>query len=271
MKLFWRALSPAITSLAVLALLVHGPIAQFEHYHKFADVSTWAGVPHVMDVLSNTGFALVAIYGFVVLQAKNREIGAGQSFAAYTMFVVSLAATAVCSTYYHLAPDDARLFWDRLPIALACCSLLAAAWAEYKPDMDARRAAMGLSLLLLAGLMSVVWWQQTGDLRPYLLMQGLALTLIPIRLLMHDALKADRKGTLMFTAALGLYVVAKITELLDAQILQYSHFISGHSLKHLLAALAAGLIVYRWQQQKSMSGPTPASLQKIEVYRQTAS
>ncbi|MDM5181921.1 hypothetical protein PO883_32625 [Massilia sp. DJPM01] len=34
-----------------------------------------------------------------------------------------IGLTAFGSSWYHLAPDDTRLVWDRLPIALACVSL----------------------------------------------------------------------------------------------------------------------------------------------------
>lgn len=252
--------------LAALALLLHGPIAQLAHYHDFADQSDWSGIPHAVDVLTNIAFMIVAMAGGWFLLEKHRRGAIGIAFPAYCAFALSLAATAVGSSYYHLAPDDARLFWDRLPIAFACCSLLAAVRAEGLPGMDARTAFMELVLLLIAALMSVIWWKQTGDLRPYLLIQGLTLVLVPLWQWICKAGRADR---LAFGAAMLLYVVAKITEMLDAQILQQLQVMSGHSLKHLLAALAAGLIVYRWRSHKEARVIAP--VQKIVVQRQIAS
>ncbi|MFZ6709123.1 hypothetical protein [Undibacterium sp. TC9W] len=266
MKAGLRTLPLLISALAALALLLHGPIAQLAHYHDFADQSDWAGILHAIDVLTNFGFAMVAMVGAWFLLEKYRKGDVGIAFPAYCLFVLSIAATTVGSSYYHLAPDDARLFWDRLPIAFACCSLLAAVRADTLSDMDARKAFMELVLLLMAALMSVIWWQQTGDLRPYLLIQGLTLVLIP---LLQWIWKAERADRLAFGAAMFLYVIAKITEMQDGQILQQLQFMSGHSLKHLLAALAAGLIVWRWRARKEVQARTP--VQNIVVRRQTAS
>ncbi|MBI3728575.1 MAG: hypothetical protein HY254_09640 [Burkholderiales bacterium] len=260
MKTGLRTLPLLISALAALALLLHGPISQLAHYHDFADQSDWAGIPHAIDVLTNLGFAMVAMTGGWFLLEKYRKGDTGIAFPAYCTFALSIAATTVGSSYYHLAPDDARLFWDRLPIAFACCSLLAAVRADSLPGIDARKAIMELVLLLMAALMSVIWWQQTGDLRPYLLIQGLTLVLIPLLQWIWKAESADR---LAFGAAMILYVTAKITEMLDAQILQQLHILSGHSLKHLLAALAACLIVWRFRQRHDFERPIQGILSKI--------
>lgn len=262
------ALPWIITALAVVAMLLHGPILQFAHYHDFADQSAWMGIAHAMDVLSNIGFALVAIVGMALLAEKRRQGDAGMSFPAYCVFVVALMATSMGSSYYHLAPDDARLFWDRLPIALACCSLLAAVRADNLPGMDARRALTELIVLLLAGLASVLWWQYSGDLRPYLLIQVLSLVLIPVWQALWDSARHTR---LLFGCAMLLYVFAKVTELLDAEILYALHIVSGHSLKHLLAAAAAGLIVLDLRAQRPDVMFSQRNIQKIEVLRQSAS
>ncbi|MFZ6755833.1 hypothetical protein ACO0K9_01325 [Undibacterium sp. Ji50W] len=242
------ALPWAIIALAVVAMLVHGPILQFAHYHDFADQSAWRGISHTMDVLSNIGFALAALAGVVVLLEQFRQGGADRAFPALCVFVLALLATTIGSSHYHLAPDDARLFWDRLPIALACCSLLAAVRADNLPGMDARRALTELTVLLFAGFASVLWWQHSGDLRPYLLIQLLSLILIPIWQAIWGSARQTR---LLFGCAMLLYVVAKVTELLDAEILHALHIISGHSLKHLLAAAAAGLIVLDLHSKQS--------------------
>ena len=100
----------------------------------------------------------------------------------YQLFLGALLLTACGSTFYHLAPDNWRLIWDRLPIALACAGLLVAARAELIAGVNPRREAAVLALFAVA---SVAWWYVTeqrghGDLRPYLLLQGLPLILIPL-------------------------------------------------------------------------------------------
>ena len=102
---------------AGIALLTYGPIAQFADYHHFADQRTFAGIPRAADVLSNVAFGVVALWGVAYLRRA-------QSWG-YALFVISLLLTAIGSAFYHLAPDDSRLVWDRIPIALACAGLLA--------------------------------------------------------------------------------------------------------------------------------------------------
>jgi hypothetical protein len=102
-------------------------------------------------------------------------------------------------------------------------------------------------LLALAAVASVAWWRFTdlagaGDLRPYLLLQGLPILLIPLWQWIYKAPAADRMA---FGGALALYVVAKFAELGDHQIAAALGVVTGHTLKHLLATGAAALIVGR--------------------------
>jgi predicted membrane channel-forming protein YqfA (hemolysin III family) len=229
---------------SIIAMLLHGVIIQPSHYHAFADQSTFLGLPHAADVLSNIGFAIVAIVGITHLIRSYKQNKTAQSFWAYGVFILSLLLTAVGSSYYHLAPDDARLFWDRLPIALACAGILAAVRLE---TVSKNNAGRDLFLLCLFAIGSVIWWQQTADLRPYLLLQLLTLLLIPLWQIIAGSPRTDQ---LAFGTAIVFYIVAKATELLDQQILESTTLISGHSLKHLFAAAAGGIIVMRLMQRK---------------------
>jgi len=114
--------------------------------------------------------------------------------------------TAAGSGDYHLTPDDARLVWDRLPIALGCAGLLAAVRAGHHADS-------GRTVLVLASaaVASVLWWWVTnssgqGDLRAYLLIQALPIV-IPVWQAIQGAPRGER---LAFVAAIGLYVMAKM-------------------------------------------------------------
>ena len=97
--------------------------------------------------------------------------GAGRH--GYRLFLVGWLITAAGSALYHVAPDNARLVWDRIPIALACAGLLAAVRAECL----AEQGSLADSVLLgIFAVLSVGWWYVTGqrgsgDLRPYLLIQ----------------------------------------------------------------------------------------------------
>ncbi|MEO7744407.1 MAG: hypothetical protein ABIR98_15835 [Usitatibacter sp.] len=86
---------------------------------------------------------------------------------------------------------------------------------------------------------SVWWWTATADLRPYLLLQGAPLVLIPLWQARGQTPLAERAA---FGFAILLYVAAKIAELGDHAIYEALGAISGHTLKHLLAAAASVVI-----------------------------
>jgi hypothetical protein len=233
-----------LSALAALAMLAYGPIPQLPHYHDFADRRSWLGLPHAADVLSNVGFALVGLWGLVGLWPKRHQPQLAPGWPGYVLFLAALILTAAGSSYYHLVPDDARLVWDRLPIALACAGLLAAVRAESRPGAGDRPRLLSLAGAAVA---SVWWWYFTGrhgvgDLRPYLLLQGLPLVLIPLWQAIYGAPARDRAA---FGLALGCYVLAKFAELYDHEILAALGVVSGHTLKHLFATAAAFVLTRR--------------------------
>jgi hypothetical protein len=225
------------------AALWHGPIAQIPNYHDFSDQLQIAGIPHFADVLSNLGFAVVALWGGLRLASAKDKTEIRNGWAGYRLFLVGLFFTALGSSYYHLDPDNARLVWDRLPIALACAGLLAGVWG----DVHAKDSATLTAWLALAAVLSVAWWDftqrsGTGDLRPYLIFQVFPIVLIPLWHWIYDMPRADRW---VFGSALLLYVIAKFAELNDHQVAALFGTLTGHTLKHLLASVAASLIVAR--------------------------
>lgn len=227
-----------------LLLIAYGPIAQLDNYHAFADHSSWNGLPHAADVLSNAGFALVALWGMYRLWPMRHADFLRAGWHGYMLFLVGLMLTAAGSSFYHLAPDNIRLIWDRIPIALACAGLLAAVRAESQDRPDSSAATSWLGFY---GVFSVAWWYVTSlyaneDLRPYLLIQFLPLVLIPMWHYLYQAQRADK---LAYGGAMLLYVLAKIAEINDHAVLDLVHIISGHTLKHLLATAAAAVIVGR--------------------------
>lgn len=216
-------------ALLVLAMIFAGPIAQPAGYHHFADQRVLFGMPNFFDVLSNLGFLLVGAWGLL------RMACSGERDAAHATFFAALVFTAVGSSWYHLAPNDLRLVWDRVPIALACAAILAAAIRATYPR------ATALLPLAVFGVGSVYWWTLTGDLRPYLLIQLAPLVLIPLLQWQGGAPLAQRKA---FGVAIGLYVLAKLFELGDAATFEGLSRVSGHTIKHVLATLAAVAVGY---------------------------
>jgi hypothetical protein len=237
-SLRWTAV---LLGIATVALLVHGPIAQFEGYHAFADRSVWWGVPHAGDVFSNAAFAWVAWWGLRRLRAPGRA-GKQAVPPGYVLFLVALGLTTIGSAVYHLAPDDRRLIWDRLPIALASTGLL----AGVRADVDSSGGLPLLLLLSVLAMASVWWWWATnrpgpGDLRPYLLLQTAPLVLVPLWQMQARRSWTERGA---FGLAIALYILAKAAEVSDHALYAMLQPLSGHTLKHLLAAGAAAVIVW---------------------------
>ena len=253
---------PTLVTLgAALGLLVYGRVAQFPDYHAFADQRALLGIPRAADVLSNIGFLLVGASGVYRLWTDGRRAIADGAWSGYLIFCVSLIATAAGSAFYHLAPDDHRIIWDRLPIALACAGLLGAVRAECSPGPGDH---VRTGLLVAAAIASVLWWSMTnvtgaGDLRPYLLLQSLPLVLIPLWQAVH---RIPRRRRLVFAAAMPLYVLAKGAELGDRVVFGALGLVSGHTLKHVIAALAAGLLVrviVPPARYSRVAGPSPVA------------
>lgn len=230
-----------LTALLTGAALLYGPVAQLANYHAFADQSEVFGIAHFADVLSNLGFALVALWGLWRLVPARRSAALVHGWPGYRLFLVGLLLTAFGSSWYHLDPDNARLIWDRVPIALASGGLLAGVWG----DCRQRSSALLAGALAVAAPFSVAWWYWTelagaGDLRPYLLLQVLPIVLIPLWQWLHGRPRGER---LAFAAALALYIVGKCAELLDHQLAALLGPLSGHTLKHLLSSVATAVVV----------------------------
>ena len=230
-----------IGGLAVLAagaLLLVPPIPQDPAYHRLADSRAWLGIPNALNVLSNTGFLLVGALGLAYVAD-----GASPAFREpgerwpYVVFFGGLLLTGFGSAYYHWEPGNARLAWDRLPLAITLMGLLAATIAE-RIGVKSGLWLLGPLVALAAG--SVIYWHWTeqrgaGDLRLYALVQFYPLVAIPL-MLWWLAPRYTRGGYLL--AAAATYAAAKGPELLDGWILSATRVVSGHTLKHLLAALA---------------------------------
>jgi hypothetical protein len=221
-----------LTVLAILVfLLLMPPLPQDQSYHSFADRRTLLGVPNFWDVVSNIPFAVVGLIGLFAFH----------DFTARIVFL-GIFFTAFGSAYYHLYPDDARLFWDRLPMTVAFMSIFAIA-------IQQRRLVVPL---VIAGIASIVWWRLTNNLWPYGLVQfGSMAALVVIAFRSEPGL----------WPVIGWYGLSKIAEHFDKQI--YSVFpLSGHTLKHLLAGIGAWYIV-RWLQRPNAAAALPRQVAEV--------
>jgi hypothetical protein len=211
------------------------PLGQNAAYHDFADRRTIWGIPNFRNVVTNLPFLAVAVWGL-------RAYGSRAAFqerwerGAYGILLLGLALVAFGSGYYHSNPNSATLVWDRLPMTVVFMSLLAATIGE-RTTMSAGKWL--LLPLLAAGIGSVLWWVETGDLRAYGLVQFYPVAALP---LMLGLFPPRYTGTRGLWAMVGFYVLAEILESGDGAIGAVLST-GGHPWKHLAAAAAMGCYV----------------------------
>jgi hypothetical protein len=258
-KALARMLAPSLllAALAGLAFLLP-PIAQPQEYHDFADRRACPGLPNLLpnclDTASNALFVLAGALGLRFLSgvAGRRAFRDPREALPYKLFFFFVILIGFASGYYHLAPDNAGLAWDRAAIALAFMAWFAAILCE--------RVGLGsglilLPLLLAAGVGSVVYWYWSetmgrGDLRPYGLMQLAPMLLIPLLLRLYPPRYSGGRDILIVIA---LYLLALLFDLSDRPVFALSGgFLSGHTLKHAIAALAALWVVRALRRRRAL-------------------
>ena len=231
-------------SFAITAALFifKGPIAQRNDYHRFADGRKILGLPNGMDVLSNLAFIAAGVAGLANLSFIVNSGGQVNGFAAYLTFFAGLCLTGLGSAWYHLNPNNKTLVWDRLPMTIAFAGFFSSVLTE---QVSAEAGQNLLFPLLIISMASVIYWAWSekkgrGDLRLYLLVQFLPMLLVPFILVLYGA---DGNYWPYVVFLLGCYVVAKVFEHFDELVFSRGSFISGHTVKHLFAAVGTlGLI-----------------------------
>ncbi len=186
---------------------------------------------------------MVGVAGLVIVARRRTRFEFAVERWPYTVFFTGMALTAAGSAWYHLAPDNEALAWDRLPMTVAFMSLIAAQVVE---RISIRAGIALLMPMLLIGAASVLYWIATervgaGNVVPYLVLQVYAVAALLLIALSQPS--RYTRGTDIYWV-FGAYLAAKLFEYLDREILALGHLVSGHSLKHLAAALA-GLVVCR--------------------------
>lgn len=236
----WGALLAAV-------LIALPQIPQPAAYHGFADRRVLLGIPNFGDVVSNLGFLLAGLAGlWSVLFGRARAAFRERWHAwPYVVFFAGVTSVGFGSAYYHWAPSDPTLVWDRATMTLAFMSLFGAVIAD---RVDLKRGARSLPALLLIGLASVGWWAWTGDVTAYLV----ASQIWPLSsiLLIVFLLYPTKDGVVRYVdgrwvAAIALtYGAAVAFEQLDHVVFAWTRgIVSGHSLKHLAAALSVWLVL----------------------------
>ncbi len=233
----------ALVIITLVGVMMLEPIPQDLRYHDFADKRAFFGIPNALDVLSNLPFLFVGIWGVVVCRRQDL----GPMRAAWLIFFAGVALVSAGSAYYHWSPSNPTLVWDRLPMTIGFMAVFCALLGE----RVSVKLGQGLLIpMLLLGAASVANWARTDDLRLYAWVQFMPLVILPI-VLATFARHYSHQWYLL--AALFWYVLAKVTEFLDPQILIVTGgAVSGHTLKHLAAAVSCYCVLLRLQKRQPL-------------------
>jgi hypothetical protein len=239
-----------VSVVAIVSISMVSRIPQAEDYHRFADARELFAVPNFWNVVSNVPFLIVGLLGVLVVAKGRYEGGLRTLRLHYLIFFASVALVCVGSGYYHWMPSNETLVWDRLPMSIAFMTLLAIVIGEH---IDERTAMTALGPLIALGIASVWYWNYTellgqGDLRAYALVQFLTLALIALVLVLFPS---RLSGTQYLWGMFLGYAIAKLLEEFDHQVYDASgHVMSGHALKHVVAAISLWLFVAALQRRR---------------------
>jgi len=229
-----------VTLVTLVAIFLVPPIAQPLSFHHFADDRPLWGIPNFGNVVSNGPFLVVATFGLITV-VKASVFPAIR--ITYMVLFLGVLLTGFGSAYYHWNPNNDTLVWDRLPMTIVFMSLLAATVTE----LVNRRLGIWLLLpLVTVGVGSVLWWHYTetlgkGDLRLYFWVQYYPMVAIPLILWLFYSPSVKLVLRCLVWVVIW-YVIAKVFEQLDYPIFR-AVGISGHTLKHLAAAVSTWYFV----------------------------
>ena len=253
----WRGNLLFASMVAAAAVAVLAPaMPQSLAYHAFADDRTIGSIPNALNVLSNLPFLVGGVAGLLLIQRGGGAFTEPRERLLYQVFFLGALLTSFGSSWYHLAPDNARLVWDRLPMTLGFSGLVCAAIAE-RADAGLGRGMLWEVLLLGAG--TVFWWQLTeqrghGNVIPYGAFQGWSVLVILLLILAFPAFRYSHGSLLVWAAT--WYALAKLFETFDADVYHLTGgTVSGHTIKHLLAAGAVFAVLRQLRLRRAQSDP----------------
>ena len=238
------------------SLVSLGPIPQDISYHLFVDTRKIWSIPNFWNVVTSASFTIVGLLGLLQLRRPGKLDFLTENTTAYTLFFFGTFLVGFGSSYYHLAPDNQTLVWDRLPMTVAFMALFSIIISEF---ISIRSGRSLLLPLILAGVLSVLYWHFTeiqgeGDLRFYALVQFYPMLAIPIVMI---CFRSRCTHVYAYWWLLLAYIAAKLFEHFDAEVFDMLGFISGHSLKHLAAAMGMyGLLAYYQRRNCGSVGMT---------------
>lgn len=246
------------------AIAIFGPhITQYDSYHDFADQTHLSLLPHASDVLSNLPFLLVGIYGLWTLKhTHNTQNTSNIKNTTNTtcaqdmlkLFFYGMILTCFCSSYYHLDPNNASVFLDRMGMTIAFAGIIGLSLTLGISQRFGRAASY---LILFLGPFTLWVWQQTDNLLAWSMLQAGGMLIIVGIALFSGVTKTLRHALLL---AIAWYALSKVCELSDRAIYEWTwHIVSGHSLKHIFAACAGLPIITCLKKSNCTDHKDPAA------------
>jgi hypothetical protein len=195
----------SISFLAACAALLPA-ISQDQSYHAFADRRSWGFIPNAQDTLTNLAFVIASTWG------------------AWRLVSGRL-----------LLPGP----WMRLPLVVFLAGIFALLAAD---RVSVRASHWAVWAFVVLAPLTVLIWSYSGNLAPYVVLQFGGIFLVAA-LCLRPAVRAPG---LNFLGLLIFYALAKIAEILDHQKFEFAlELISGHSAKHVLAAMGVLALIRR--------------------------
>lgn len=202
----------------------------------FADLRTLCGIHNIGDVLSNLSFMVVGFYAIAhLIKNDSRDIN---------MWLIALGSLAVGlgSAYYHANPSNNRLLWDRLPMSIVFSGIFMYSVNALDLIKKVNYKVASLAYLLFSVSTVLIWYvgfkTHINLIAPYVFLQFGGMVLIITLSVMALFEKKIQLAKTLF-AIIFCYAIAKVFEHFDFQIFtMLNHLISGHSIKHLVSALA---------------------------------
>jgi hypothetical protein len=225
-------LQGSLIALFLIMLIFCNTIPQRKAYHNFVDKRALCGICNFCDVISNVPFLIVGAYGIWAIGqlSESNFLSSGERFA-WCLFFLGTFFVGFGSGYYHLCPNNDRLFWDRMPMCISFAGFnlaLVEVLGIYEPSPFWQLTA------LFSCLLSCYYWRLYDDLRFYLIIQFYPMAVaIPVFLAVEP--RCTHMKYIYFTYS--AYLFAKLTEFYDRGVFRLTmEIISGHSVKHLAAA-----------------------------------
>lgn len=238
-----------ITLFALFWFVSNESIPQDLNYHNFDDSIVVFNIPNFYNVISNVFFLLIGIAGLYITLCTERFLLIKEIKVVYIMLFFGTVMIGFGSGYYHLRPDNMTLVWDRLPMSIVFMALFSIIIGEFVSTLTGKWLFIPL---LFAGIISVIYWYLTenqgiGDLRLYALVQFYPLVVIPVFLLFF---RSQYTHVHAYWILFIIYGVSKIFEYYDGIVFEYSGFISGHTIKHILSAVALGVLLVSYEKRQ---------------------